>query len=363
MFFRILIICLFTFLVGCEEKAEPISLTTYSVMDSVSLGKFFELNDTNDIYSGRIRKVLEDVNKLMIKVNDSNDILDTLNHEIFYRVCFSDIDGFTVKHPCSMDSTLLVSITKKLNYNDSVKALKVELDFISYSTSPEFANYSEMYLNEDDSVESKCLSKDGKMCNDLYAHITISKKLFSENVLTGFAPNWPKEQFDIHINESNFAQKFKIDDFLSSIYEERLKRRYEMGKIDSLIPFEMCYKNGLATPCGLTKEISSHIKNAVEKERDTLIAITYQRCFMMNDFALDGMSSKHFCNSTDGVHCSELYALVRRNDNVVLYLFDLNDFSYTVEELSHGDPMWIRYNELYKKDGTFVGYEKRHHSS
>ena len=140
-----------------------------------------------------------------------------------------------------------------------------------------------------------------------------------------------------------------------------------MGQKDSLIPFEMCYENGIAIPCNLAQRDRSRIKNAIEKEGDTLVAVTYQRCFMVNDFALDGMSSKHFCNSKDGAHCSELFALVRRNDNaevkrgsLVLYRFDLNDFSYTVEELSHGDPMWIRYNELHKKDGTYVGHEKTH---
>ena len=381
MIFRILFLCLCTLLAGCGPKdenakssiansaatAKQVSLTTYSVMDSVSLGKFFELIDTNGIYSERIRKVLEDVDKLAIKVNDSNDKLDTLNHEIFYRVCFSDIDGFVVKHPCSLDSALLVSIAKKLNFSDSVKALKVELDFISYSTSSEFADYSEMYLNDDGTIESSCLSKDAKKCNDLYALVTVSKKLFHENVLTEFAPNWPREQFDVHIDESNFAEKFKIDDFLSSIYEVRLERRYQMGQKDSLISFEMCYENGIAIPCNLAQRDRSRIKNAIEKEGDTLVAVTYQRCFMVNDFALDGMSSKHFCNSKDGAHCSELFALVRRNDNaevkrgsLVLYRFDLNDFSYTVEELSHGDPMWIRYNELHKKDGTYVGHEKTH---
>ena len=382
MIFRILFLCLCTLLAGCGPKdenakssiansaatAKQVSLTTYSVMDSVSLDKFFELIDTNGIYSERIRKVLEDVDKLAIKVNDSNDKLDTLNHKIFYRVCFSDIDGFVVKHPCSLDSALLVSIAKKLNFSDSVKAFKVELDFISYSTSSEFADYSGMYLNDDGTIESSCLSKDGKKCNDLYAQVSVYKKLFPENVLAGLVTDWPRSQFDIRIDESTFTKNFKIDDFLSSIYEVRLERRYQMGQKDSLIPFEMCYKNGLAIPCGITNETSSHIKNAIEKERDTLVAVTYQRCFMVNDFALDGMSSKHFCNSKDGAHCSELFALVRRNDNaevkrgsLVLYRFDLNDFSYTVEELSHGDPMWIRYNELHKKDGTYVGHEKRRH--
>ena len=388
MIFRILFLCLCTLLAGCGPKdenakssiansaatAKQVSLTTYSVMDSVSLGKFFELIDTNGIYSERIRKVLEDVDKLAIKVYDSNDKLDTLNHEIFYRVCFSNIDGFVVKHPCSLDSSLLVSIVKELNFSDSAKALKIEIDFIAYSNSDEYANYSKMYLNEDGSIETSCLSKDGKKCNDLYAHVSVYKKLFPENVLAGPVTDWPRSQFDIRIDESTFTKNFKIDDFLSSIYEERLEPRYhmpqrkhQMNQKDSLIPFEMCYENGIAIPCNLAQRDHSRIKNAIEKEGDTLVTVTYQRCFMWNDFALDGMSNKHYCNSKDGKHCSELSALVRRNDNatpnygsLVLYHFDLNDFSYTVEELSHGDPMWIRYNELHKKDGTYVGHEKTH---
>jgi hypothetical protein len=29
--------------------------------------------------------------------------------------------------------------------------------------------------------------------------------------------------------------------------------------------------------------------------------------------------------------------------------------------LSHGDPMWIDYDELYKKDGSYIGREKKRH--
>lgn len=383
MIFRILILCVFTFLLGCEQKdetvklstagtkansaapAKPVSLTTYSVMDSARLNEFFELDEwwrkIDKEFNAKIDKVLNDVRKMKNNERNNDD------KEISYKVCFSNIDGFVVKHPCSLDSALLVSIVKKLNFSDSAKALKIEIDFIAYSNSNEYADYSEMYLNEDGSIETSCLSKDGKKCDDLYAHVSVYKKIFPENVLAELSPNRHREPFNIHIDESNFAEKFNIDDFLSSIYEVRLERRYQMGQKDSLIPFEMCYKNGLAIPCGITNETSSHIKNAIEKERDTLVAVTYQRCFMMNDFALDGMSSKHFCNSKDGAHCSELFALVRRNNNaevkrdiLVLYRFDLKDFSYTIEELSHGDPMWIRYNELHKKDGTYVGHEKTH---
>ena len=405
-FFRILIFCFVMALVGCGQKGEamdqktateelsveklsaakfsvamdaentapakPVSLTTYNVIDSAHLSEFFELNDENEKYAARIRKVLQDVKKIPVKFNYAENKLDTIGKEIFYKVCFSDVDGFVVKHPCSLDSTLLVSVVKKLNFSDSAKALKIEIDFISYSISSEYANYSEMFLNEDGSIETNCLSKDGKKCDDLYAHVSVYKKIFPENVLAELSTNWPRSQFNIRIDESAFTENFKIDDFLSSIYEERLERRYhmshrkhQMNQKDSLIPFEMCYENGFATPCNLTQKYYFRIKKAIEKEGDTLVAVTYQRCFMLNDFALDGMSSKHYCNSKDGKHCSELSALVRRNDNatpnygwLVLYRFDLKDFSYTVEELSHGDPIWIDYDELYKKDGTYIGREK-----
>ena len=391
MIFRILILCVFTFLLGCEQKdetvklstagtnansaapAKSISLTTYSVMDSTRLNEFFELDEwwrkIDKEFNAKIDKVLNDVRKMKNNERNNDD------KEISYKVCFSNIDGFVVKHPCSLDSALLVSIVKKLNFSDSAKALKIEIDFIAYSNSNEYADYSEMYLNEDGSIETNCLSKNGKKCNDLYAQISVYKKLFPENVLAGLVTDWPRSQFDIRIDESTFTKNFKIDDFLSSIYEERLERRYhmpqrkhQMNQKDSLIPFEMCYENGFATPCNLTQRDRSRIKNAIEKEGDTLVAVTYQRCFMWNDFALDGMSSKHYCNSKDGKHCSELSALVRRNDNatpnygwLVLYRFDLKDFSYTIEELGHGDPMLIDYNELYKKDGTYIGREKNRH--
>ena len=379
MIFRILFLCLCTLLAGCGPKdenakssiansaatAKQVSLTTYSVMDSARLNEFFELDEwwrkIDKEFNAKIDKVLNDVRKMKNNERNNDD------KEISYKVCFSNIDGFVVKHPCSLDSALLVNIVKKLNFSDSAKALKIEIDFIAYSNSDEFANYSEMYLNEDGSIETSCLSKDGKKCNDLYAQVSVYKKLFPENVLAGLVTDWPRSQFDIRIDESTFTKNFKIDDFLSSIYEVRLERRYQMEKTESLISFEMCYENGFAIPCGITNETSSHIKKAIEKEGDTLVAVTYQRCYMMKDFALDGMSSKHFCNSKDGAHCSELFALVRRNNNaevkrdiLVLYRFDLNDFSYTIEELSHGDPMWIRYNELHKKDGTYVGHEKTH---
>ncbi|MBQ5465344.1 MAG: hypothetical protein IIT53_15365, partial [Fibrobacter sp.] len=120
-------------------------------------------------------------------------------------------------------------------------------------------------------------------------------------------------------------------------------------------------------PCDLSKKAYFRVKKLVENEGDTLVAVTYQKSLMIDDFALGGVSSKHFCVSQDGKRCSELYALVRRNDNaedkkgfLVLYRFDLKDFSFVVDELEHADHlMLVDYNSLLKKDGTYIGRVKK----
>lgn len=71
------------------------------------------------------------------------------------------------------------------------------------------------------------------------------------------------------------------------------------------------------------------------------------------------MSGLHTCKSTAGKTCDELFALVRRNDErmgswFVLYRFNLKDFSFVVEELSHRDMIPFDKFGLYKKDGTHI---------
>ncbi len=377
MLFRILFFFVIVLLVGCGQKSEPVSkntasanavfsgpvsLKTYSVMDSTRLNDFFDLDNAwsvfrNRKFSSEIDKVLKDVRKLTVRENQ----------QIYYKVCFSDVDGFVLRHPCSLDSSLLVSLVKKLNYNDSLKGVKVKVDFMAYSESDEYAEYSEIYLNEDGSLESECLAKDGLECDNLYVHVSVSKKLFPENVLAELLVAWPTNGMDVRIEESDVIDKYRIEDVFSSIYETRLASRFIKENESSIIPFEMCYANGFAIPCDLSKKAYFRVKKLVENEGDTLVAVTYQKSLMIDDFALGGVSSKHFCVSQDGKRCSELYALVRRNDNaedkkgfLVLYRFDLKDFSFVVDELDHADHlMVVDYNSLLKKDGTYIGRVKK----
>ena len=133
MLYRVLIFLILTVLAGCGQQAEtsdtktkpvqmsaepPVSFKTYSVMDSANLEKFFEFDEKKTMYSKEIQKVLDDVERLFGK-RDSSDKLNS-GKQIYYKVCYSDIDGFTIRHPCSLDSTLLVNIVRKFNYADSL---------------------------------------------------------------------------------------------------------------------------------------------------------------------------------------------------------------------------------------------------
>ena len=117
MLFRILVFFVIVLLVGCGQKSEPVSkntasanavfsgpvsLKTYSVMDSTRLNDFFDLDNAWSVFSSEIDKVLKDVRKLTVRENQ----------QIYYKVCFSDVDGFVLRHPCSLDSSLLVSLVQ-----------------------------------------------------------------------------------------------------------------------------------------------------------------------------------------------------------------------------------------------------------
>lgn len=370
------------FLIGCREQAEtadtktkpvqtpaepPISFKTYSVMDSANLEKFFEFDEKYTMFSKEIQKVLDDIERLSGK-RYSSDILD-IRKQIYYKVCYSDVDGFMIRHPCSLDSSLLVNIVRKFNYADSLKGVKVKPDLIAYSESNDYLKSSKMYLNEDGSMESICSSKDGQKCDSLFVVAAVSKKLFPDipfpeggNYLVWTAPKLFKESID----KSSFVEKFKIDSFLTSPNERLIERRYKKEERESVIPFEMCYEDGFAKPCALSKDDYSRIKDSMAQNNYTIIAVTFQKSLTIKEFAIGGMSSRHFCKSNDGKRCSELYALVYRLHDVkdlhgnffALYRFDLNDFTFIQEDLGHEDLMPESEHDLYRKDGTFVGREK-----
>ena len=366
-------------LLGCGQQAEtadtkkkpvqtpaepPVSFKTYSVMDSANLEKFFEFDEKYTMFSKEITKVLDDISGKRY----SSDILD-IRKQIYYKVCYSDVDGFMIWHPCSLDSSLLVNIVRKFNYADSLKGVKVKPDLIAYSKSSDYLEGSKMYLNEDGSMESICSSKDGQKCDNLFVAASVSKKLFpdipfpkGDDHLVWISPRPFKERID----ESSFIEKFKIDSFLTSPNERLIERRYRKEERESVIPFEMCYEDGFAKPCALSKDDYSRIKDSMAQNNYTIIAVTFQKSLTIKEFAIGGISSRHFCKSNDGKRCSELYALVYRHHDVkdlhgsffALYRFDLNDFTFIQEDLGHENLMPESEHDLYRKDGTFVAREK-----
>lgn len=102
---------------------------------------------------------------------------------------------------------------KKMNHRDSLKGLLVGLNFVSYAQIDDgnFPSYSPIYLNEDGSLESTCLSMNGQKCDKLYAQVTVSKKFFPKIILSSYFKFWPRERFDIPIDKSSFAKKFELD--------------------------------------------------------------------------------------------------------------------------------------------------------
>ena len=366
MLYRVLILLILAILAGCGQQAETVSLKTYRVLDSAQFNNYFVLRDTsNDKYS----RVLDFLDKDYYR-------LDSSNKNLLYDVCFSDVDGISVKHPCSLDSVLLVNLAKKLNYSDPQKGIKVRLQYVYYNayenSSPSLVLkdgllifkgdpfYSPIYLNDDSTYQALCQSSDGLKCDELFARVVVSKKLFPDSVLTAEKIPWVEEKYSVYVDESIFAERFETDYLFSSIYYKRI-HPYEG---DGVIPFEMCFKDGLAYPCNLSSTDFSRIQRAIEKDGDTLIALSHQshRIWTVESFAIDGMSSLHTCKSLAGKNCDELFALVRRNKEredgfrgwLTLYRFKMTDLSFTLGQLGYRDKVTVATVELYKKDGTHI---------
>ena len=97
MFFRILILCVFTFLLGCEQKdetvklstagtnvnsaapAKSISLTTYSVMDSTRLSEFFELEEVTSSFFDEAKNLTGDPDSIE---DDVEDLIAVIKDEL-----------------------------------------------------------------------------------------------------------------------------------------------------------------------------------------------------------------------------------------------------------------------------------------
>jgi hypothetical protein len=370
MLYRVLILLFLAVLAGCGQNqdsrtGETVSLNTYRVLDSAQFNNYFTPYDTSDDkYSRAIDFLKPDYS------------LDSTSGKLLYDVCFSDVDSVSVKHPCSLDSALLVSLAKKLNYKDPQKGIEVRLQYVYYNayenSSPSLVLkdgllifkgdpfYSPIYLNDDSTYQALCQSSDGLKCDELFARVVVSKKLFPDSVLTAEKIPWVEEKYSVYVDESIFAERFETDYLFSSIYYKRI-HPYEG---DGVIPFEMCFKDGLAYPCNLSSTDFSRIQRAIEKDGDTLIALSHQshRIWTMESFALDGMSGLHTCKSTAGKTCDEIFALARRNKEheegflgwLALYRFKMTDLSFTLEQLDYLDKIPLATVGLRKKDGTLI---------
>lgn len=370
MLYRVLIFLILAVLAGCHQNqdsrtGETVSLNTYRVLDSAQFNNYFIPHDTSN------KKYSQDF--IFYKLINN---LDSSKENITYKVCFSEVDGISVKHPCSLDSVLLVNLAKKLNYSDPQKGIKVRLQYVYYNAYENSSSrlvlkdglvifkgdpfYSPIYLNDDSSYQALCQSSDGLKCDELFARVVVSKKLFPDSVLTAKKLPWVEERYSVYVDESIFAERFETAYLFSSIYYKRI-HPYEG---DGVIPFEMCYKEGLAYPCDLSSKDLSRIQRAIEKDGDTLIALSHQshRIWTMESFAIDGMSGLHTCKSTAGKTCDEIFALARRNKEheegflgwLALYRFKMTDLSFTLEQLGYLDKIPIATVGLCKKDGTLL---------
>ena len=132
------------------------------------------------------------------------------------------------------------------------------------------------------------------------------------------------------------ADSVTIDSLINTSLESKFVHSIQKEEKTS-IPFEMCYKDGLATPCDVDSEIVDSIKKIVERQGDTLLAYTYQPYSQtVMEFFWGAVSNQHRCFSSDGTKCDELYALVswsskKRKPGTSAegtYHFFLDDFFY-----------------------------------
>ena len=288
------------------------------------------------------------------------EAVDTVPRKaILYSVCSTNED--TVLYPCSLAPASLARILEKMNYKDTLKALKIRVNYLVYS-SRRFVyegyvvpSFSPLYSDDDRSYESICSSSDGKDCDFLYANISVYKKMYPDR-------DWVQQRGFIPIEMSALADSVTIDSLINTSLESKFVHSIQKeGKTS--IPFEMCYKDGLATPCDVDSEIVDSIKKIVERQGDTLWAYTYQPYSQtVMEFFWGAVSNQHRCLSSDGTKCDELYALVswsskKRKPGTSAegtYHFFLDDFYYEEYHKIVSDVNMHDGLSIYRKDGTFV---------
>lgn len=305
------------------------------------------------------QRSVEGVSKSIESFHTKEDARDTIPRKaLLYKVCSMKVDGEDLWFPCDLDSTRLASLLENLNTRDSVKAMETRVVRISYATEvlkyKEIPVFSDIYVNDDGSNEALCASADGVTCDFLYAYVAISKKM-------PWDENWPSKKFYYPVGEKNDEEN-ELSLMLDLIYADKLIMASYQSE-PSLIPFEMCYKNGIAEPCDLDSVVVDSVQKIVEDRGDTLRAISYQAGSLAGkQFFIGAISNKHQCVSQDGEHCSELFALVRWNEknwpietySMGTYRFDLNKMTFEINQILASD--FFRYEGLLvlKKDGTFV---------
>lgn len=174
------------------------------------------------------------------------------------------------------------------------------------------------------------------------------------------AKYWSKK-YNFLIDE-NFGAKEELSALLDLVYEKEIYVKESVR--DSLISFDMCYKDGFAEPCVMDSAVEEHIRKVIKKRLDTLVSFTYQYASRGTDqFFAGSVSNKHQCYSNDGIHCSELYVLVRWNDELHWQIdtkslgvcrFDLGDLNYSCRDELASDVIRHDGLSIYKKEGTFV---------
>lgn len=346
MLYRVLILLILAVLAGCHSK--PKCSPSGWCPNEVSPG----------ISEQQYHNSLEYCSSWINSHSNRADFIDTIPRKaLLYKACSTSVEGENLWYPCDLDTSLLVRILKNFNSRDSVKGLETRVNHISYANmvlNSGAAGFSHLYQNEDGSYDAICASKDSVKCDFLYANVVVSKKMKPS------AKYWPRK-YDFLIGE-DFGAKDELSALLDSVYEKEIYVK-ESAR-DSLIDFDMCYKDGFAEPCIMDSAVVEHVRKVIKRRLDTLVSFTYQYGSWYTDqFFAGSVSSKHQCYSKDGIHCSELFVLVRWNDEMHWQIdtkslgvcrFDLGDLYYSCRDELASDVIWHDGLSIYKKDGTFV---------